>query len=95
MVNDMKGFQKFMFKYIMMPFLRPAMKLAHNLEDGAKRYVDAVNDPSYKTGIFYGSEANVLVGPMTDQSAFFPDLKNTEIQDNAARVIQQFVKAMV
>ena len=94
-VNDMKGFQKFMFKYIMMPFLMPAMKLAHNLEDGAKRYVDAVNDPAYKTGIFYGSEANVLVGPMIDQSTLFPELKNTKTQDNAARAIQQFVKALV
>jgi len=91
-IDDMSTIQKFMFKYIMMPFIMPLMGMLHNLETGAKRYVDGINNEELKSGVFYGSKANVLTGPVVDQSAFFEDLNNTSFQDNANDAIQSFIK---
>ncbi len=91
-MDDMSGIQKFMFKYIMMPFIMPMMGMAHSLETGAKRFVNGINNDSLKSGVFYGSKKNVLTGEIVDQSEFFPDLNNTEYQDNADAAIHRFIK---
>lgn len=91
-MDDMSGIQKFMFKYIMMPFIMPMMGMAHSLETGAKRFVNGINNDSLKSGVFYGSKKNVLTGVIVDQSEFFPDLNNTEYQDNADAAIHRFIK---
>jgi hypothetical protein len=57
------------------------------VEAGAKRYVDALNDDSYETGIFYVSEQSAVTGPLTDQGIFFADLRNENYQDNAYKAI--------
>lgn len=82
---------KFMFT-IVGPKLLPMFGLMHDLEAGAKRYVDVLNDASYKSGVFYGSKKPVLTGPLVDQSTIFEDLKNESIQDNASAAIHKFVK---
>jgi NAD(P)-dependent dehydrogenase (short-subunit alcohol dehydrogenase family) len=63
----------------------------HGVEAGAKRYVDALNDDSYKTGVFYGSEQSAVTGPLTDQGLFFADLRNESYQDNAYKAIHSFI----
>ncbi len=63
----------------------------HSVEAGAKRYVDALNDNSFKTGAFYASERTVLTGPMVDQGASFADLNNAHYQDNAYEALHRFL----
>ena len=92
-MDDMKGIQKFMFKYILMPVVLPAFGMAHKLEDGAKRFVDGITDTKFKSGVFYASKINALTGPMVDQSAYFPALNNTAFQDNANVAIHQFLSS--
>jgi NAD(P)-dependent dehydrogenase (short-subunit alcohol dehydrogenase family) len=65
--------------------------LFHGVEAGAKRYVDALNDDSYQTGVFYGSEQSAVTGPLTDQGIFFADLYNENYQDNAYQAIHSFI----
>jgi NAD(P)-dependent dehydrogenase (short-subunit alcohol dehydrogenase family) len=65
--------------------------LFHDVEAGAKRYVDTLNDASYKSGIFYASEHSALTGPLTDQGSIFADLYNEEYQDNAYKAIHSFI----
>jgi hypothetical protein len=73
-------------KYVM-----PALGLAHKLDVGAKRLVDAVTDPSLSSGVFYASPANKLKGPLTDQTEILPDLANPSFQDNANEAIHRFI----
>ncbi len=91
-MDDMSGFQKIFFKYIAMPIIMPMMKMVHKLEVGAKRYVDGINDPSLKSGVFYGSKEPIITGPVIDQGSIFSDLNNTSFQDNVNEAIHRFVK---
>jgi NAD(P)-dependent dehydrogenase (short-subunit alcohol dehydrogenase family) len=80
---------RFFYNNLLMPFIFPLMGLSHKLETGAKRLVDGITDPSFKTGVFYGSKENVLTGPVIDQSTIFPDFKNEAYQDNAYEAIRR------
>ena len=83
---------RFMLKYVMMPIVFPLMGgMVHKLEVGAKRFVDAITDERYKSGVFYASKEGKLSGDMVDQSAFFTDLKNWSFQDNANEAIHHFL----
>ena len=64
----------------------------HSVEDGARRYVEALNDEAYKTGVFYASEQGALTGPMVDQGTFFADLNNERYQANAYEALHRFVQ---
>ena len=92
-MNDLKGIQKIMFKYIGMPVLMPLLGMVHKLEKGASRYVKAINDETLKSGAFYASGANKLVGPVTEQGPFMESLYNEVFQDNANQAIHKFIKA--
>ncbi|MEM7118203.1 MAG: SDR family NAD(P)-dependent oxidoreductase [Chloroflexota bacterium] len=81
---------KFIFNHIA-PVLMPLFGLMHGVDQGAKRYIDVLNNPSYKSGIFYGSKAPVLTGPLVDQSTIFADLANETFQDNAYEAIHRFI----
>ena len=84
---------RFMLKNFMMPIVFPLMGgMVHKLEVGAKRFVDAISDERYKSGVFYASKEGKLSGDMVDQSTFFTDLKNSSFQDNANEAIQHFIK---
>jgi NAD(P)-dependent dehydrogenase (short-subunit alcohol dehydrogenase family) len=72
-------------KYVM-----PTLGLAHKLEVGAKRLVDAVTDPTLSSGVFYASAANKLTGPLVNQADFLPDLANPSFQDHADEAIHRF-----
>lgn len=90
-MNDLPPAKKFMFKYIMLPFIAPLKGMVHKLDKGAKRYVDGINDESFKSGIFYASKAKKLVGPVIDQSTIFPALNNSVYQDNANAAIHRYI----
>ena len=84
---------RFMLNYVMMPIVFPLMgEMVHTLDVGAKRFVDALSDERYKSGVFYASREGKLSGDMVDQSTFFTDLKNTSFQDNAYEAIHRFIK---
>jgi NAD(P)-dependent dehydrogenase (short-subunit alcohol dehydrogenase family) len=83
---------RFMLKYVMMPIVFPLMgEMVHTLDVGAKRFVDAISDERYKSGVFYASKEGKLSGDMVDQSTFFTDLKNTSFQDNAYEAVHRFI----
>jgi NAD(P)-dependent dehydrogenase (short-subunit alcohol dehydrogenase family) len=88
--EELPPFMKFMMKNIGVK-LMPILGLMQELELGAKRYVDVLNDESYKSGVFYGSKAPTVTGPMVDQGTIFADLKNETFQDNANEAIHRFI----
>jgi hypothetical protein len=56
---------RFMLKYVMMPIVFPLMgEMVHTLDVGAKRFVDAISDERYKSGVFYASKEGKLSGDM-------------------------------
>jgi NAD(P)-dependent dehydrogenase (short-subunit alcohol dehydrogenase family) len=73
-------------KYVM-----PALGISHKLEDGAKRLVDGVTNPTLSSGVFYASAANKLKGPLVNQADIFPDLANPSFQDHANEAIHRFI----
>ncbi|BDD03602.1 SDR family NAD(P)-dependent oxidoreductase [Aureibacter tunicatorum] len=89
--DDMPLLQRIMFKYIGMPIFMPLLGLSHSLEKGASRFVEGINNPAFKSGIFYGSKKNVLTGKLVDQSSIFSDLSNQKFQDNAYEAIRSFL----
>ncbi|MGI8446174.1 MAG: hypothetical protein ACR2MP_03090 [Streptosporangiaceae bacterium] len=76
---------------VLMPVIAPALGIGHQLEDGSRRIVDAVTDPSLTSGVFYASAASKLTGPVIDQAGIFPDLASPAIQDNANEAIHRFI----
>lgn len=89
--EDLPPVAKFVFNRIA-PVLFPLFGLMHDVEQGAKRYLEILNNPTYKTGIFYGSVESVLTGPLVDQSTIFADLANKTFQDNAYEAVHRFVR---
>jgi hypothetical protein len=72
--------------------VRQAIGLArYNLEVGAKRYADGLNDESYRSGVLYGSKESVLTGPLVDHGTIFDDLNNETFQDNANEAVHRFI----
>jgi NAD(P)-dependent dehydrogenase (short-subunit alcohol dehydrogenase family) len=88
--EDMPAIKKFFFKNVGFTIL-PLFGLAHGLQDGCRRYVDVLTGDQYKSGVFYGSEAKVLTGPLVDQSAIFDAFNNEAFQDNADTAIHGFI----
>jgi NAD(P)-dependent dehydrogenase (short-subunit alcohol dehydrogenase family) len=90
-MDDLPFGKRLMFKYIMLPIVAPLKGLVHKLEKGAKRFVDGINNDTFKSGIFYASKAKLLTGPVIDQSIIFQDLNNSFYQDNANAAIHRFI----
>lgn len=87
--EEMPPLKRFMMGYVAMPLMR-MFGHAHSVEAGAKRYVDAIVDERYATGVFYGNERKTN-GPVTDQTRFFSDLANPAFQDNAREAVRRFL----
>jgi NAD(P)-dependent dehydrogenase (short-subunit alcohol dehydrogenase family) len=84
--NDLKLPLRIAAKYVI-----PALGMAHKLDVGARRLVDGVTDPTLSSGVFYGSAANTITGPLVDQADIFPDLANPSFQDHANEAIHRFI----
>lgn len=72
--------------------IMPYFGLMHQLEVGAQRYVDVLRDKAFGSGLFFGSAAPVLTGPLIEQGSIFGDLNNESYQDNAREALHRFIK---
>lgn len=82
---------RILMQYLIMPVIAPTLGLAHSLPTGAGRIVSALVDPSFQSGVFYGSEEKKLTGTLVDQGEIFADLKNVTFQSNAAAALHRFL----
>ena len=89
--DGMQGFQRILMKYLLRP-LMVAFGLMHNVETGALRYVNALMDERYESGVFYGATADATIGNVVDQATILADLANEEFQDNAYEAIHRFLR---
>jgi hypothetical protein len=88
--DGMQGIQRLVMKYFGIPMM-VTFRLMHNVETGAARYVNALTDEHYKSGVFYGSTADATVGKVIDQSTILADFSNEDFQDNAYEAIHRFL----
>jgi len=91
--DRMQGFQRILMKYFAMP-LMVAFGMMHDVETGAARYVNALMDERYASGVFYGTIADAMIGDVVDQATIYADLANEDFQDNAYEAIQRFLRPM-
>ncbi|QBF81515.1 SDR family NAD(P)-dependent oxidoreductase [Shewanella maritima] len=80
-----------LLKRVMMQSAMKVMLLlgkAHQVETGASRYMDAVFNSNYKSGLFYASRKG-LTGELADQATLFADIANQQYQENAYQAIKQ------
>ena len=82
---------RFLPEKVIIPHVLPLFGLAHRLEDGAKRLVDALSDDRFKTGVFNASARKTVTGPVVDQATITPDLNDATIQANANAAICRFL----
>jgi len=82
---------KFMFKYIMMPIVMPLRGMVHKVDKGAARFVDAISNNVYKSGGFYASTEQKVVGEVVDQFNIYPTMANGTYQDNAYQAVHKFL----
>jgi NAD(P)-dependent dehydrogenase (short-subunit alcohol dehydrogenase family) len=76
---------------VLMPYLAPALGVAHKLEDGAERLLMAVTNPALQSGVFYASKVTALTGPVIDQAEIIPELRDPVRQEHAAQAIHRFL----
>lgn len=89
--DELPGFQRFLFTRIAFPLMK-LFGRAHNVDTGARRYLDAlVDDEQFKSGHFYASSWPTTSGELVDQGTVFSDLNNESFQDNAAAAIHRFI----
>ena len=88
--DSMQGFQRIFVKYIGKP-LMVAFGMMHNVETGAARYINALTDENYKSGVFYASAAGEMIGDVVDQTIILSDFANEDFQDNAYEAIHRFL----
>lgn len=90
-MSDIPWPLRLMLKHIFQPVMKLFGKY-HDLETGAKRYVDALSDASFESGVFYGSDWPGFVGAIVDQSTIFADIGNPKIQDAASEAVHRFIR---
>lgn len=84
---------KLMFKWVMLPLMRLTGN-AHNLEVGAARFVQALEDDALKAGLFYASAPKRISGPLVQQTgALQPLLDDTAFYAAVGRLIDREVSA--
>ena len=88
--DDMPFFKKLVFKHVG-GVLMPLFGMMHGVETGAKRYVDVLTNPKFKSGGFYASGEGSPTGKLVDQFPIYAALANEEFQDNANRAVHQAV----
>ena len=87
--DDLSFAKRLFFKHIG-GVLLPLFGMMHNLETGAKRYVDGLLNPEYESGRFYASRAGSPTGPIVDQITIDARLGEADLQDSALRAITQY-----
>lgn len=82
---------RLLLKHILMPVVMPLLGIVQPVEEGAARFVEALDDPALTSGVFYASRAAALTGPVVDQSTIFPEIARPDYQDNASAAIHRFM----
>ncbi len=90
-MNDLPFLKRIFLKHIGMKLIMPLMGMSHSVEKGAKRFVEGINNPKFKSGIFYASKEKVLTGQVIDQNSIWKDLGNHKFQNNADIAIHKFI----
>ncbi len=90
-MSDSPPLQRLVLRTLVQPVMKALGKF-HDLKTGASRYVAALNDASYRSGVFYGAAFPGLTGELVDQSTIFPDIANPGFQDNASEAIHRFIR---
>ncbi|SPJ28993.1 hypothetical protein TRM7615_02503 [Falsiruegeria mediterranea M17] len=67
----------------------PLFGMMNSVEAGAKRYLDGLLNPEFKTGHFYVGKAGYPTGPVVDQASIDATLSNTAAKDNANQALRQ------
>jgi hypothetical protein len=78
---------------ILMPYVLPRLGLAHPLDAGARRLVDATVSDDLDSGKFYASAANTLTGPLVDQAGIVADFADPTVQGHAYDAVHRFLAA--
>ncbi len=78
---------------ILMPYVLPRFGLAHPLDAGVRRLVDATVLTDLDSGKFYASAAKTLTGPLVDQAGIIADFADPTIQANAYEAVHRFLAA--
>lgn len=87
-MDDLPFMKKLFFKHVG-GILMPLFGMMHGVQDGARRYVDGLMNPKFKSGYFYASAGANPVGKVVDQATLFAGLGNHSIQDSANRAVHQ------
>lgn len=88
-MDDLPLLKKVFFKYIG-GTLMPIFGMMHNVETGAKRYVDGLLNERFESGHFYASREGSPTGPVIDQAEIDASLANPDYQDNANQAVHRF-----
>lgn len=90
-MNDLPFLKRIFLKHIGMKLIMPIMGMSHSVEKGANRFIEGINNPKLKSGVFYASKENVLTGQVINQSTIWEDLDNRIFQNNADIAIHKFI----
>lgn len=86
-MEKLPAFQKFMFTRVALPIMK-LIGNAHELEYGARRYVQALEDESIEAGGYYASPGKGISGDLTAQDpALQPLLLDPAFEAAVARMI--------
>ncbi|MEM9105770.1 MAG: SDR family NAD(P)-dependent oxidoreductase [Pseudomonadota bacterium] len=88
-MDDLPFLKKIFFKHVG-GVLMPIFGMMHNVETGAKRYVDGLLNPQFESGRFYASDTGSPTGPVVDQTTIDSELGDFAFQDNANSAVHQF-----
>lgn len=88
-MDDLPFLKKVFFKYIGGTVM-PIFGMMHNLETGAKRYVECLLNDKFQSGHFYASREGSPTGPVIDQAGIDSAFSNPDFQDNANRAVHRF-----
>lgn len=86
--DDLPLVKRIIFKHVG-GVLMPLFGMMHSVEAGAKRYLDGLLNPEFKTGHFYASKAGYPTGPVVDQASIDATLSDITTQDNANQALRQ------
>jgi NAD(P)-dependent dehydrogenase (short-subunit alcohol dehydrogenase family) len=89
-MKDVPPVLRFMLRTVVQPLFKVFGKF-HDLETGASRYVDGLNDDAYESGVFYGAAYPGLTGPLVDQSTIFAELGDRTLQDRTHEAMRRFL----
>lgn len=90
-LRDLATLPRVIMQHVVMPYVGPIFGVAHPLEVGAKRLLDALVAGDLRSGGFYASAAKTLTGPLVDQSGVVADFADETAQDHAYEAIHRFI----